>query len=65
MSKIIVNAELTIDKEAAQNMLSCAGYGSEERSDDKLVKDLLSILDCYGVTSTVTTPIKSPEEEMK
>lgn len=54
MSKIIVNAELTIDKEVAQNMLSCAGYGSEERSDDKLVKDLLSILDCYGVTSTVT-----------
>lgn len=54
MSKITVSVELTIDKEAAQNMLSCAGYGSEERNDDKLVKDLLSILDCYGVTSTVT-----------
>ena len=54
MSKIVAKVELTIDKEAAQNMLSCAGYGSEERNDDKLVKDLLSILDCYGVTSIVT-----------
>jgi hypothetical protein len=58
MSKITVNVKMTIDKEAAQDMLSCAGYGSEERSDEKLVSDLLSILNCYGVASEVKNEIK-------
>lgn len=55
MSKITADVKLTIDSEAAQNMLCCAGYSDKKRSDDELVKELLSILEDYGVTSTVVS----------
>lgn len=60
MSKITAEVKLTIDSKAAQNMLLCAGYGDEKRSNSELVQKLLSILEDYGVTSTVVS-VKNPE----
>ncbi|MEE1503100.1 MAG: hypothetical protein UGF89_02500 [Acutalibacteraceae bacterium] len=55
MSKITVDVKLTIDKEVAPIMLCCAGYGDKNRNDTELVKDVLSVLDSYGVTYDVTS----------
>lgn len=55
MSKVTAEVRLSIDSEAAQDMLCCAGYSDKKRSDCELVKDLLSILEDYGVTSTVVS----------
>ena len=58
MSKITVDVKLTIDKKVAPIMLCCAGYGDKERSDCEFVKDLLSILEAYGVTYDIMPPRK-------
>ena len=63
MSKVTAEVRLSIDSKAAQNMLCCAGYSDKKRSDCELVKDLLSILEDYGVTSTVVS-VNSLEESV-
>lgn len=53
MSKLVVDVKLTVDKKAAQDMLVCTGYGDKNRNDEELVKDVLSVLEPYGVTCEV------------
>lgn len=59
MSKLVVDVKLTLDKKAAQDMLVCAGYGDKNRNDEELVKDVLSVLESYGVTCEVGKPENS------
>lgn len=51
--QIVAVVKLSVDPKAAQDMLCCAGYGDKKRTDNELVKDLLSVLENYGVTSEI------------
>lgn len=53
-NKITKNVDITVDVKTAKIMLGVAGYAEAKNlSDDEIVKLVLSMLDCYGVVTTI------------
>ena len=53
--KVTKNVTISINITAARKVLSIAGFckQAEEMSDDEIFQKVLSMIECYGATSTI------------